>query len=56
LDAEVARPGRKYLVTRVLHLGQLLAEWTGINDSLGRIVKGERANVQAEIEVLAKER
>ena len=37
-------------------LGQLLAEWTGINDSLGRIVKGERANVQAEIEVLAKER
>ena len=37
-------------------LGLLLAEWTGINDSLGRIVKGERANVQAEIEVLAKER
>jgi PadR family transcriptional regulator PadR len=37
-------------------LGLLLAEWTGINDSLGRIVKGEGANVQAEIEVFAKER
>jgi PadR family transcriptional regulator PadR len=27
-------------------LGLLLAEWTGINDSLGRIVEGERANQQ----------
>jgi PadR family transcriptional regulator, regulatory protein PadR len=27
-------------------LGLLLAEWNGINDSLGRIVEGEQANQQ----------